>query len=198
MRIIIFPIAIALASSVAMAQQCPPPDTVVYGAGTHHITVPSPNDQNCWQHDCLASITTAYFIDIVLSDSMNAIEFGTELFTNAHLALKVDDCQYSIYDTCGQWWAPDAVYLRDTIVTGTKIRVNVNTDNSTDPGFYIATYPVQSAATPTKNSCNDPQVVGIQNPSSAGEYIYFDPYTMEVVRDLRPFSSYLKREKFQQ
>lgn len=197
MRNAFFLLVILVALCNTSAAQCTPPDTTVFGAGVHHITAPSASTLNCWQTNCLGSPLVSYAIDIVVPDSINAIEFGTEVLTNSHFAVLVDSCRFSVYDTCGQWWAPDGDYLMDTLITGSTFRINVSTDNSSMLGFYILVTPTPSAPIPSWMACQTTSCGGIKpQHEPCPIFLRFDTWQIESRRPLPSGLFYEVNETF--
>ncbi len=116
----------------------------------------------------------------------------------------VSNCNLLLWDTCatvlgGSISPPEMLFFGITIpansqmlvcgAVGDTFVVEVKSLSPAIPPYY--SQPIASL-----DSCSAPMSVAPKEPS-AGEYIYIDYKTMEVVRDLKPSSTYLKREKFQ-
>lgn len=165
-----------IAMAVDVFPQCPPPDTTVFGSGiVHHITIPSTTDQGCWVSDCAFTPAARYYVDVVVPDSVNTIEFGTEVSVTSHIGIKVNGCKFSVLDSCGQWWATDATYLVCSLATGKNFRMNLEMDISSAPGFYIKVTPCTVIPTTVYRPCG---LVGVPEPSAGNtpswEYYRWD------------------------
>lgn len=204
MRTIIFTIAMMLATLAAVAQQNPCEYPLV-AAGQAGVAVIDSQVVGDIAPRCVECPATGC-VGFQISSADTSFHVGVYSTHTATISVQAtSNCSDLLWDTCatvagGSVSPPEMLFFSITLppnsqflvcgLSGDTIAIYLKSLSPAIPPYY--SQPIANL-----DSCSAPLSVAPKEPS-AGEYIYFDPYTMQVVRELKPSSTYLKREKFQQ
>ncbi len=197
-------ITVALASSLAMAQFNPCEFTIIGGGGSGVSAIDSstfgdlaPRCPPCPSEGCVGwqidSQDSCFHIGVYPT---HASQLSVQIINN---------CNGLLWDTCayvlgGSISPPEMLFFGITVTPNSQILVCGDLGDTigiTVKSLNPAIYPYYGTPVINLDTCSTPLSVTPREPS-AGEYYFVDYKTLQVVRDLKPSSTYLKRKKFQQ
>lgn len=189
-RVIVFVLA-AIYAACASAQ-CPPAQLVVTDTALHVIPHTQGSQDFYCAGDCQLWMDHTYSVDVVAIGPASIIVFGMEA-CKARLAIYDSQCNSILYDTCGTWFYPDNIQLRDTVLLPLDYRVVVYPGSSgATTGAYLQILASPSGRGLDSRPCSPTY---IEDPIEEGVEVFYDPVTMKVVdkSEFLPFQKYLVR-----
>lgn len=184
--------------------QCPPADTTI--TDTSLKVLPGHDggvNLYCGPYDCTLNALFDYSVDVTVNDSASIIVFGMEA-TAAHVAIYDSTCTYKLWDTCGTWFYPDNIQLRDTMRLPPRYRLVITPDGTGPIAVsYVQIFPRSSGRIVAPEQCDptsvQPPIAGDTKPeythyftrASSGDY----PTEPGVYIISWPESPYRPREK---
>jgi hypothetical protein len=158
-----------------MSQQCPQPDTIINDTALYRLPGQDGGvNLYCGPYECITNAQFDYSVDVTVNDSASVLVFGMEA-TGAHFAIYDTTCTYKLWDTCGIWFYPDNIQMRDTVRLPTKYRLVITPDGSGPIAVsYIQVFSSATGRISMPDQC-DPN--SVENPASPGEPTYLNPST---------------------